>query len=179
MAIIDIFLIIVILAALAWDLKSQKIPNKLTLPAVVVGVFYNTLVHGWDGVLFSVFGLLVGLGIFMVPFMLGGIGGGDVKLMGAIGALKGWEFVLSAGLLTALLGGVIALMAIVITRRFKVLRDFGVGLGLFVMTRGRIGSRVMLPGPESAAAERLVVPYGIAIFAGTIAAYFVALPLSW
>lgn len=177
MEFIDILLIVLILAAVAWDLKCQKIPNKLTLPAVFVGIFYHTYTGGPEGLAFSALGLLVGLAFFMIPFILGGIGGGDVKLMGAIGALKGWVFVLSAGLLTAVLGGVIALIAIVITKRFKLLRDFGVGLGLFVMTRGKVGSRVMLPGPETAAADRLAVPYGVAIFTGTVAAYFWALPL--
>ncbi|MBV1770150.1 MAG: A24 family peptidase, partial [Candidatus Desulforudis sp.] len=102
----------------------------------------------------SLQGFPLGVAIFVIPFAMGGIGGGDVKLMGAIGALKGWAFTLEAALLTAVWGGVIALLAIVITHRPTALRDLGKGLGFFVLTRGSDwipdnGFRRHWPRPEA------------------------------
>lgn len=177
MIFINVLAVLVLCVALYTDLRYHKIPNKLTLPAIVGGLLLSTIFSGFEGLLFSLKGLALGIGVFLIPFAMGGLGGGDVKLMGAIGALKGWSFALHAALFTALWGGVIALLAIIICRRFKVLRDFGVGLGLFIRTGGRAGAAVMLPNKDTPENERLAVPYGIAIFAGTITAYFISLPI--
>ncbi|MBE0466415.1 MAG: prepilin peptidase [Candidatus Desulforudis sp.] len=171
---IDIAVVALVALAVVWDIRIHKIPNWLTFTAVAAGVGLNMWQAGFSGLVVSLQGLLVGLAVFLIPFVLGGMGGGDVKLIGAIGALKGWVFVLHVALFTALWGGVIALLAVVITKQFKVLHDFGIGLGLFVWTSGKIGVESMLPHEKSVSEnQRLVVPYGIAIFAGTISAYFV------
>lgn len=171
----DAAVVLLVFLAVIWDVRTHKIPNKLTFTAVAVGIGLNAWEAGLAGFVFSIQGLALGVGMFLIPFALGGMGGGDVKLLGAIGAFKGWSFVLHAALLTALWGGVIALLAIVITRRFKVLRDFGIGLGLFIRTSGRVGMKAMLPHESVSEKERLAVPYGIAIFAGTLSAYFIQL----
>ena len=44
-----------------------------------------------------------------IPFALGGMGAGDVKLMGVVGALKGPEFVWVAFLASAMAGGILAI----------------------------------------------------------------------
>ncbi len=177
-AMIDLFLVALILAALAFDLKYQRIPNKLTLPTILIGLFYGSFQFGLEGFIGNLQGLLLGIGVFLIPFMFGGMGGGDLKLMGAIGALKGLAFVLEAALFTAIWGGVIALLAITISRRLWILRNFGVGLRLFVMTGGHAGAQVMLPDAKADGEDRLAVPYGVAIFAGTVSAYFMDLKIA-
>lgn len=173
---VDAAVLGLITAALVWDIKERRIPNVLTLPAMGVGLVYGAALGGFGELVLSAQGLLLGAGLFIIPFAFGGLGGGDVKLMAAIGALKGWLFVLHAVLLTAIWGGLIALAAVLITRRFHVLRDFLIGLGLFVRTGGRVGLGAVLPASDNPAEEkRLVVPYGTAIFAGTVTAYFVSL----
>ena len=59
-------------------------------------------------------GLLVGFGLFFLPFVLGGLGGGDVKLVMAVGAIAGPEYTLYAAAYCALAGGVIALALLLI-----------------------------------------------------------------
>lgn len=172
---IDTALVVVITLAVIWDVRMHKIPNWLTFTAIAAGAGLNVWQAGFGGLVVSLQGLLVGLAVFLIPFVLGGMGGGDVKLIGAIGALKGWAFVLHAALFTALWGGLIALLAIIVTRRFKVLRDFGMGLGLFFQTSGSIGLKAIFPHESATEEEKLAVPYGIAIFAGTVTAYFINL----
>jgi prepilin peptidase CpaA len=67
---------------------------------------------GWSGVLDSVAGTVAGFLVFLVFYLLGGMGGGDVKLMAGFGAILGWRGVLWASLWTAGVGGVLALLAI-------------------------------------------------------------------
>ncbi|MEW6727684.1 MAG: prepilin peptidase [Bacillota bacterium] len=174
---IDVLVILLVGIGLAWDLRTNRIPNWLTLSGMAAGLVINGVLGSWPGLLLSAKGLLIGLLILFIPFVLGGLGGGDVKLLGAIGALKGTGFILSAVLLTALWGGAVALLALIVSKRFKRLNDFFVGVKLFVYTRGKIGYDVMLPNEEVKAKDRLVVPYGIAIFLGTVSAYFITLPL--
>lgn len=93
------------------DWRQFRIPNAFTVPFAVAGVLYHGWFSGWAGVGQSLIGLLVGFAILLIPFILGGFGGGDVKLMAAIGAWVGARpvveiFVISA----ALLGVVSALM---------------------------------------------------------------------
>ncbi len=75
-----------------FDVKERKIPNKITFTGIMVGVVINLITGGWTGLLLSIGGMLAGLAIFFLPFVMGGMGAGDVKLMGAIGALMGWQF---------------------------------------------------------------------------------------
>ena len=113
----DFVLIALIGAALFFDLTRKRIPNYLTFPAIAWGLISYTVVDGLSGLWFSLAGLLVGLAIFFIPFAMGGMGGGDVKLLGAVGALQGWQFVLSVALLTAVAGGVMAVVYLLVTGR--------------------------------------------------------------
>ena len=113
----EVILIVLIGTALFFDLTRKRIPNFLTFPAILWGLGYFTITDGLSGLWFSLLGLLVGLAIFFIPFAMGGMGGGDVKLMAAVGALQGWQFVFTVGLLTALAGGVMALAYLLISGR--------------------------------------------------------------
>jgi prepilin peptidase CpaA len=77
--------------ALATDLKWRRIPNKLTVPAFLAAVVFYTAAYGQRGLWFSLAGFLLGFGMLLVLWLLGGGGGGDVKLMGALGAWLGWQ----------------------------------------------------------------------------------------
>lgn len=160
------------LAALV-DLKSRKIPNWLTFSATAAGLAGSFYFWGWDGALTSAKGWLAGMAIFLLPFLLGGIGGGDVKMMGAIGALKGSVFVLETAIMTALYGGIMALILIIWKKRTAILKRFGAGLKLFTLTQGMAGKKLMMPLEEDGQKERLYIPYGVAIFLGIITIYLV------
>jgi len=167
------------------DIRSRRIPNWLTLTvsaAGIIGGFLFYAIHGdwsggWQWLQFSGTGWLVGIGVFFIPFMLGGMGGGDVKLLGAIGALKGASFVIETALLGALWGGLLAIVAIIYRKKPEILKRFGFGVKLFAITGGKAGKEFMLPDDNVSEKEKVYVPYGVAIFLGVIMSYFVSLNL--
>ena len=106
-----------LIAAAYVDLKTKKIPNFVTFPVMIWGVVSYIVVNSSSGLLFSLVGLAVGIAVFFIPFALGGMGAGDVKMLGAIGALAGAEFVLTTALIAALVGGVMALFSLARRKR--------------------------------------------------------------
>lgn len=177
----DIIIISVVGLAAMLDIKYRRIPNWLTLTtaaaALVGGCLFFILQGdwpgGWDWLQFSAKGWLVGIGIFLIPFMLGGMGGGDVKLLGAIGALKGMSFVIETALLGALWGGLLAIVAILLKKRPDILVRFGYGIKIFTMTGGKAGKEFMVPDENINEKRKVYVPYGIAIFLGVLTVYIV------
>ena len=179
----DFILIALIGAALFVDLTKQKIPNYLTFPAMVWGLISYMVMDGFSGFWFSFLGLIAGLAIFFIPFAMGGMGGGDVKLLGAVGALKGWQFVLAAGLLTAIAGGIIAVVYLIATGRLvKTLKKIaGFALApffsfLYYQTKLEVFNRASVfftKQPQES--ETGSLPYGIAISVGVLAFLFMDL----
>lgn len=102
-------LMIVLIISSITDLSQRRIPNLLTGPTIFIALLIYCLISGLDGFLFSLRGLAVGLVIFLVPYLLGGMGAGDVKLMSAVGAVLGVSHTLVALLFIAIAGGLIAL----------------------------------------------------------------------
>jgi prepilin peptidase CpaA len=172
-----IALLVLVFAALAYDLKVRKIPNVVTFPAIIFGLGYNAFEGGLDGFLFGLYGFLAGAGVFFIPFLVGWVGGGDLKLLGAIGAIGGTAFVLNTVVFTALWGGVMALILIFYKKRFDVLKRFVFGLKLLIITGGNIGA--VIPDRSELEQKPLVLPYGLAIYLGTLTAFFVKLNLPW
>ena len=173
-------LLALLLAALFFDLTRKKIPNFLTFPVMLWGLLAHTITGGPEGFLFSVYGLLLGLAIFFIPFMLGGMGGGDVKLLGAIGALKGLQFVFCAAVFTAFCGGILAVIYLIYNRQLlrilkKILAFVAVPLLALLYFRFRNPylnqlSLLLSSSFETHSAEKVYLPYGVAIAAGTIIA---------
>jgi prepilin peptidase CpaA len=91
------------------DATQSKIYNKVTFPAMLVGLLLHTVFGGVSGLAWSLVGLGVGLGIQWVPFMLGLAKAGDVKLLMGVGALKGWAFCCFGFLYGCVAFGVISL----------------------------------------------------------------------
>lgn len=74
------------------DAKYSKIWNKVTFPAMALGLIFNFAFGGLTGFFWALLGWTVGMAIQWIPFMLGFAKAGDVKLLAAVGALKGWAF---------------------------------------------------------------------------------------
>ena len=103
-----VLVVLYLLAVIFTDWRWRRIPNTLSVPTAVIGLVVWTMLDGWAGLGFSLLGLVVGLLILLIPFMLGGIGGGDVKFLAAVGALLGpWDVFLGF-LPGAILAGVVA-----------------------------------------------------------------------
>lgn len=100
-------------AAVIEDLKARRISNWIPLTALAGGLGIRVFESGWHGALSSVLGCLAGAVVFLIFYLLGGMGGGDVKLMAGFGAVLGPGQVLQAALLAALCGGLFAAAAIV------------------------------------------------------------------
>ena len=160
---LTIFLLIMTSVAAGFDLRTHKIPNLLTFPVMLAALCYYTGVHGWAGFLFSIGGLGAGIALLLLPYVMGGMGAGDAKLMGAVGAILGAERTIVAFLFIATAGCVYALLVVIIHRhRFK-----GYFKQLWYTAQAFMLTRKYVP-VESAAAARPKVYYGIAIAAGTI-----------
>jgi prepilin peptidase CpaA len=104
-----IALVIGILACVT-DWRTRRIPNELTFSAALLAIACQGVIAGPDGARTAAFGWLVGVALFFPFFAVGGLGAGDVKLLGAIGAWLGAATVMRVAMYSAMAGGVLALV---------------------------------------------------------------------
>ena len=100
------------IAAMVDDLKRRHIANWIPAAALAGGMGWQMGLNGWRGALTGLAGAALGFGVFLGFYLLGGMGGGDVKLMAGFGALLGPGGLLQAALWTAAVGGVMAVGAL-------------------------------------------------------------------
>lgn len=163
----DILLVIVLLICLFTDIVYRKIYNIILVPPVILGLLSNLIDGGIMGFIFSLKGFFAGLLFLLVPYIWGGIGAGDVKLLATIGAIKGPVFVLYAGIYMGIAGGILALAILLYQRRlFSTLKEFLVGLNILFITKFKVASF----GNKTA---NNMFPYGVAITMGALVAYVV------
>lgn len=112
-------LALIVMAAVGaiWDGKERRIPNRLVAVMIVAGFGLNALALGWEGVLRSALGLLVGAGLLLIFYIFGGIEAGDVKFLAAIGAFVGSLTVVVIFILASIVVAVIALIALARSQR--------------------------------------------------------------
>lgn len=167
----DVILLLILIICLWTDLRERRIYNKVVIPAAAAGIIIQTAQHGLPGLKSGLAGCGLGLLLFLLPFALGGLGAGDVKLLGAVGALKGSLFVIYTALGTALAGGVIAFFILLRHRRLgATVKRLVFSLGFFLGggSTGRKGALLLLERTPYSS----LFPYGAAIFLGSIFAYF-------
>ena len=167
-----LFLTIILVIAAINDIRLRRIPNWLTYPAMIVAVVYHTGMKGLGGLLFSMEGLGVGIAIMLVIYLVGGTGAGDVKLMGAIGAFLGPKSVLSAFLFTSIVGGVYAIVLLVLNGYLrKTIKRYWLIIKSFFLTKN------FLYIPPSEKEKKQVLRYGIAISLGTFISVFLGIKI--
>ncbi|MGH7264707.1 MAG: prepilin peptidase [Candidatus Rokuibacteriota bacterium] len=105
------------------DLETQLIPDRVTLPGILVGLALS-LYPTPRGLLWAVIGCLAAGGLFYLIAVVSeklmgqeGMGGGDVKLAGMLGAFLGWPMVLVAVFLAVMAGGLGAVVLLVLRRK--------------------------------------------------------------
>jgi prepilin peptidase CpaA len=171
----DIFLVIlltsILVFAAVFDLRIQKIPNLLTYPTVGIALIYHFVTHSIGGLLFSLGGLAIGIAVLILPYILGGMGAGDAKLMGAVGAVLGPRGVFGAFLFTAVVGGVYALLLLLFNRGYtkEFITRHLTTFKTFTLTRK------FIPIPAAEDEKKPKLCYGIAIAIGTLSYMFVGL----
>jgi len=99
-------------AAIIDDLARRRIANWIPCFAFLSGLALQSVQNGWRGAGSALLGTVTGAAVFLIFYLLGGMGGGDVKLMAGFGAVLGVKTLLEAALWTAGCGGVMALLAI-------------------------------------------------------------------
>ena len=161
---IDIMLLAFVCACCAIDLRTRRIPNALSGTAAVLGVALNTLHAGAPGLLWSVAGCALMLSVLLAPFALGGIGGGDVKMMAAVGAFLGPRLAflgLTAGMI---IGGVVmALHLVRLGRLVEKLAALSAMVRATVVTRSLAGLKVSAADPGA-----ISLPYSLPLGLGTL-----------
>jgi prepilin peptidase CpaA len=156
--------LLVSFGACVTDVRSRRIPNVLTLGASASAMAFHTLNGHGPGLLLSVEGWFVGAAIFFVPFALGGLGAGDVKLLAALGAWVGPTDALWIALYTGIAGGILALVVASFTGYLgQALSNIWLLLSHWRVAGLRPLSEVSLEGSRG---PRLA--YAIPIFAGLL-----------
>jgi prepilin peptidase CpaA len=164
---INIPLVALILAAGVYDVLYRRIPNWLTAGGVCAGIAMNSFIYrGWPGLRLSLAGMGVAFAAYFVLYSLRAMGGGDVKLMAAIGALVGARDWFGIFLITAIVGGVAGLAMVAVRGRLKKTL-WNVGFILSEMKHGRpayVGREELdVRSPKSVG-----LPHGAMIALGTI-----------
>ena len=120
-----VVLVVITLVAAVLDIRTRRIPNWFTVPVFAAGLLFHIATGGLSGFGTAMAGFATGFGILLVMYLTGGGGGGDVKLMGALGAWLGATSTLFVFLLSAVFAiafTVIVLLAGVWTHGYQYIR---------------------------------------------------------
>lgn len=153
-------LLAALLVAVLVDQRKHRIPNALTALIAVGGVAAQTWTAGGSGALSALSGMALGLGVFLVPYLMRALGAGDVKLMAAAGAWLGPAATAAASLVTLVVGA---------------------GFGVAVLAYRYYASSTGFAGASLAKAEEVLTsrfPYAIAIAIG-VSVTFIAKETPW
>ncbi len=156
--------LVFIVLCVASDLRSLRIPNVITGPAIVAGFALNAWQSGPAGMLGSLGGFALAVALLFAPFALGGVGAGDVKMMGAVGALLGPRLVLQSLFLGLVLGGVFAIVRLAGS---PLLREKLVASWRMVANAVLARSLAPLKAPASDP-HAIVLPYSLPLGIGTV-----------
>lgn len=181
----NFILIALLVLAVYFDLTKNKIPNFLTFPVIVWGLASHTFVSGFEGFLISFSGFLLGAALLFIPFAFYGIGAGDVKMLGAIGALGGANFIILVALYGGIVGGIMSIGYMIYKGRFvsimkKLASMIAKPIIYFISIKFRAPQLLQISAFTSPSVEGtdeghttyepLYLPYGVAIALGALIA---------
>lgn len=111
------------------DLEHMIIPDGLNLVIGLLGITLNMIypVDGYKTTLLSMlYGFLLGGGFFFILALFGAMGGGDIKLMAALGLVFGWKVLIPLMFLSFVMGGIVGIVLILFKiKKMKDMIPFG------------------------------------------------------
>lgn len=150
-----------VLTAAAGDIRWRKIPRQFTTAGLVAGLLFHLI---FGGFWFAAIGAFLAFAIGLTLFQMGAIGGGDVKLVVALGAmlsLKPWLFAMELAIMTA---GIIALVQAIVQRRLlQTLRNIAISLRWLATSGMKAHPVINVNNPTM-----LRAPFGVAAAIGTV-----------
>ena len=152
----------VIMASIAavTDLRRRRIPNWLTYTGLLLAVAGRTIFWGWSGLKSGLIGALVAGGIFCLLFLFGAMGGGDVKLMGAVGAWVGASDAALTLIAVSVAGGFVAFAYLLLGCD----KSVGANISVAEPAESPLSAAAAFRGTDRSATR---VPFGVAIAIGT------------
>jgi prepilin peptidase CpaA len=146
------------------DIRERRIPNRITGPAILAGLLLHGIYGGWSGLGGSALAGLIAGGIFLVFFLAGGMGAGDVKLMAAVGCFAGLASLSSVMISTVIAG---AIFALAVSLCNGCLRETLCNVGVLLSHHSRQGLK---PHPDLnlTNARTLRLPFALPIAAGCL-----------
>lgn len=146
------------------DTLFSRIPNIASLAFILTGLGYHFHSAGASGLLFSFAGISTGFSLLLLPYLMGGIGAGDVKALAALGALLGPGAVFQVFLYTGLFGGLLAVFHYALSHDLKEkCREWSQAIKAFTYTRSITSLK------PAGRTEQLRFPYAAAIAFGFFA----------
>ena len=161
---VQIVALAVAVLACGFDIRQHRIPNWITFGSAAAGLSYHLAAGGGSGLFSSAGGWFIGVAMFALPFVLGGLGAGDVKLVAALGAWFGPVDTVWLGLYVGVSGGLIAL-GVALTRGYlrRAVRNIRLLLMHWRIAGLRAHPELTIDSPT---APKLA--YGVSILAGTL-----------
>jgi prepilin peptidase CpaA len=151
-------LALVLIVAVYGEVKENRIPNWLTVTGMGLGLLIG-YEYGERAFWSHLGGMIIGFGFLFVFYVFGGIGGGDVKLMGAVGALMGADLIKPTLFYTATMGAVLAVLMLIWRPDFWARLNWGFK---------KLAHWRQPLSDQPAKAKPLTVPYGVAIAVGCL-----------
>jgi prepilin peptidase CpaA len=146
------------------DTRYHRIPNGVTFGGAGAGLVLQAYFGGFEAVGFGLLGLAIGFALFLLFYIRGAMGAGDVKLMAAVGAFLGPSATLLAAALTLIVGGVMAVAILLRHGGLGLLaRRYFTTLNYMVVT-----GNLVHEGPREGEAAARRFPYALAIGLGTL-----------
>lgn len=164
------------LTAATIDLRTRRVPNWLTLTGLGGALLLHLVMLGPAGLGFALLGFGTGFGLLLILWLIGGAGGGDVKLMGALGAWLGvsltWRVFLVSTAVAAIAAGTV-LVASLMSRGFRHVRRRYLASG----SAGRPNANKATDEARRRADKqrRRLMPYAVPVAVGT----WLVLALAW
>jgi prepilin peptidase CpaA len=135
---LEVMCVVTVVSAIAalTDVWRFRVYNLLTYPVMIGGLLYHTANNGWAGLMLSCAGIMFGLVVLWVPYLMGGLGSGDMKFVAALGAWLGITPMLVIVFFGCLATGIYSLVLVCLTGGF---RDLWINLQLIVFRFVSVG----------------------------------------